>query len=301
MTFEFIVLSQQTLNTDKYMYGIISYNTIFTVITTIFVFFLGVIFQKRLEQNKRKINLKSTKDHFLYLTKELPNKYIIPHIEQLRKFYLNLNIDTNIGVIPPITISGDLKRLYEFSSNDLFTAFHTLTNDDFEKDLHKILSQIDYLIEQTNIIYKYHNSMLLRNNELRNEIQILIEEYLDLIANSIRNIKKEDKQFNTNPFWIYINEILLDYYQDQNRNNTISYFYSNLLRPMQEKLVTEGYDRNINEAEQITQLGKKIIIRRYYLRHQTISIRLQYRYFYQETYSLLVYFNEFLKNLSNQD
>ncbi len=61
MTKGFIILCQQAVNTDKYLFGVISYNTLFTVITTIFVFFLGVLFQKRLERYKLKINLKSIK------------------------------------------------------------------------------------------------------------------------------------------------------------------------------------------------------------------------------------------------
>jgi hypothetical protein len=294
-----IILSQQANNIDEYLFGVISYNTLFTVVTTIFVFFLGVFFQKRLERYKRRINLKSIKENFLYLVKVLPPKYITPHKEQLRNFYLNSNIDTGIGIIPPITISGDLKRLSEFKSNDLFTSFRTLTNSDFEKDLHNILSQIDYLIEQTNIIDKYHNAILKRNDELRNEIQNLIEEYLDLIANSIRDIKKIDEKYEQNLFWVYINKMLIDYYGDPNRNNTISYLYRNLLRPMQVELVNKGYDREIKEAEQITLLGKKITTRRFYLRHQTVSIKLQYRQFYNETSRLLIDFNKISDKLTS--
>ena len=297
MTLRLFILCQQAVDTDKYLFGVISYNTLFTVITTLFVFFLGVIFQKRLERYKRRINLKSTKKNFLYLVKVLPNRYIAPHIEQLRDFYLDSNIDTGVTIIPPITISGDLKRLSEFSSNDLFTAFRTMTKNDFEKDLHNILSQIDYLIEQTNIIDKYHNAILLRNNELRNEIQNLIEGYLDLVANSIRDIKKVDEQYEQNPFWIYINKVLIEYYNAPNRNNTISYLYNQLLRPIQEELVNKGYDRKIKEAEQITLLGKKITTRRFYLRHQTISIRLQYRQFCNDTSTLLIDFKRFSNNL----
>lgn len=297
MTLGFLILCQQAVNTDKYLFGVISYNTLFTVITTIFVFFLGVLFQKRLERYKRRINLKSIKENFLYLVRVLPDRYITPHIEQLRNFYLNSNIDTGVTITPPITISGDLKRLSEFSSNELFTAFRTLTKNDFEKDLHNILSQIDYLIEQTNIIDKYHNTILLRNNELRNEIQNHIEEYLDLIANSIRDIKKLDEHYEQNPFWVFINKMLLDYYNDPNRNNTISYLYKYLLRPLQVELVSKGYDRQIKEAEQITLLGKKITTRRFYLRHQTISIKLQYRQFFNETANLLNDFKRFSNNL----
>jgi len=297
MTIGLIILCQQAINTDKYLFGVISYNTLFTVITTIFVFFLGVLFQKRLERYKSRINLKSIKKNFLYLVKVLPIRYITPHIEQLCSFYLDSNIDTGVTITPPITISGDLKRLSEFSSNDLFTAFRTLTKNNFEKDLHNILSQIDYLIEQTNIIDKYHNAILSRNNELRNEIQNLIEEYLELIANSIRDIKKADEQYQQNPFWVYINKILMDYYNEPNRNSTISYLYKHLLRPIQVELVSKGYDRQINEAEQITLLGKKISTRRFYLRHQTISIKLQYRQFFNETSSLLKDFNRFSNNL----
>ena len=294
---EVIILNQQENSGNRYLFDVISYDTLFTVCTTIFVFLLGVLFQKWLEHYKRKVNLKSTKENFLYLVETLPQKYISPHIEQLKDFYLNSNIDTGITVTPPITISGDLKRLSEFSSNDLFSSFRTLTKNNLEKDLHNILSQIDYLIEQTNIIDKYHNAILLRNNELRNEIQNLIEEYLDLIANSIRDIKKADEHYKQNPFWVYINEMLIDYYNNPNRNNTISFLYKNLLRPMQEELVNKGYDREIKEAEQITLLGKKITTRRFYLRHQTISIRLQYRHFHNETSSLLIDFIRFSNNI----
>ena len=298
MTLESIILCQEVVNTDKYLFGIISYNTMFTVFTTIVVFLFGVIFQKRFERYKRRVNLKSIKENFLYLVKALPKTYINPHREQLRNFYLNSNIDTGIRNIPPITISGDLRRLSEFSSNNLFTAFRILTKNDFEKDLHNILTQIDYLIEQTNILDKYHNAVLKRNDELRNEIQYLIEEYLDLISNSIRDIKKVDEQFEQNPFWVFTNKMLLGYYGDSNRNNTISYLYKNLLRPMQVELITKGYDREINEAEQITLLGKKIAIRRFYLRHQTISIKLQFRQFYNETSRLLDDFNKLSNRLS---
>ena len=90
--------------------------------------------------------------------------------------------------------------------------------------------------------------------------------------------------------------MLIDYYNDQNRNNTISYLYKHLLRPLQVELVNKGYDRQIKEAEQITLLGKKITTRRFYLRHQTISIRLQYRQFHNETSKLL---KEYIKNSNN--
>ncbi len=297
MTLRLIILCQQVVNTDKYLLGVISYNTVFTVFTTIVVFFLGIIFQKRLERYKRKVNLKSIKENFLFLIKVLPKSYITPHIKQLRDFYLTSNIDTGVNITPPITISGDLKRISEISSNDLFTAFRTLTKNDFEKDLHNILSQIDYLIEQTNIIDKYHNAILSRNDELRNEIQNLVEEYLDLIANSIRDIKKVEENYEQNPFWVFINKMLIDYYNDKNRNNTISYLYKHLLRPVQVELVNKGFDRQLKEAEQITQLGKKITTRRFYLRHQTVSIRLQYRQFYVETSKLMEDFNRFSNNL----
>ena len=92
--------------------------------------------------------------------------------------------------------------------------------------------------------------------------------------------------------------MLLDYYDDPNRNNTISYLYKNLLRPMQVELVNKGYDREIKEAEQITLLGKKITTRRFYLRHQTISIKLQYRQFYNETSKLLDDYNKISNRLS---
>lgn len=297
MLIGYIILCQQAVDTEKYLFGVISYNTLFTVITTIFVFFLGVLFQKRLERYKRRTVLKSIKENFLYLVRVLPDRYISPHIEQLRNFYLASNIDTGVTITPPITISGDLKRLSEFSSNDLFTAFRTLTKNDFEKDLHNILSQIDYLIEQTNIIDKYHNAILARNDELRNEIQNQIEDYIDLIANTIRDIKKRDENYEQNPFWVYINEMLIAYYNDPNRNNTISFLYKNLLRPIQVELVNKGYDREIKEAEEITLLGKKITTRRFYLRHQTISIKLQYRQFYNETARLLNDYNESSNNL----
>jgi len=297
MTKGFIVLCQQESVAEKYLFGVISYDTLFTVCKTIFVFFLGVLFQKWLERNKRRINLKSIKENFLYLVNILPQSYIIPYIDQLRDFYLNANIDTGITITPPITISGDLRRLSEFSSNDLFSAFRALTKNEFGKDLHNIISQIDYLIEQTDVIDKYHNAILLRNSELRNEIQNLIEEYLDLISNSIRDIKKVNKQYEQNTFWQYINKMLEDYYNDPNRNNTISFLYNHLLRPMQVELVTKGFDRQIKETEQITLLGKKITTRRFYLIHQAISMRRQYRQFYNETSRLLLDFNKISNNL----
>lgn len=91
--------------------------------------------------------------------------------------------------------------------------------------------------------------------------------------------------------------MLIEYYNAPNRNNTISYLYKQLLRPMQIELVSKGYDRQIKEAEQITLLGKKITTRRFYLRHQTVSIRLQYRQFSNETSILLKDFQKYSNNL----
>ena len=79
---------------------------------------------------------------------------------------------------------------------------------------------------------------------------------MDLIASSIGDIRKADEKFEQNPFWVYINKMLIGYYNAPNRNNTISYLYKQLLRPMQIELVSKGYDRQIKEAEQITLLGK---------------------------------------------
>lgn len=120
---------------------------------------------------------------------------------------------------------------------------------------------------------------------------------MDLIASSIGDIRKADEKFEQNPFWVYINKMLIEYYNAPNRNNTISYLYKQLLRPMQIELVSKGYDRQIKEAEQITLLGKKITTRRFYLRHQTVSIRLQYRQFSNETSILLKDFQKYSNNL----
>lgn len=298
---ELIILSQQAEASGKYFIGVISFDTLSTVFTTIFIFFLGVFFQKWLEEYKRRIKLKSIKENFLYMIEVLPVRYITPHINRLKEFYLESNTDTGFAILPPITISGDLKRLSEYSSNDLFSAFRALTKHHFEKDLHNILSLVDYLVEQTMILNRYHKSILLRNNELRNEIQNLIEEYLDYIAKTIRDIKESDENYSKNPFWIYINKMLMDYYNEPNRKNTISFFYKKMLRPMQLELVSQEYDRKIKEAEKITFIGKKITTRIFYLKNETVSVRLQYRQFFKETSNLLNDFNKLSATLKKSE
>ncbi len=62
-------------------------------------------------------------------------------------------------------------------------------------------------------------------------------------------------------------------------------------------LLLNIFPRQIKEAEQITLLGKKITTRRFYLRHQTVSIRLQYRQFSNETSILLKDFQKYSNNL----
>lgn len=179
-----------------------------------------------------------------------------------------------------------MKRLKEIQSNELFESFNKHYKNDVTNELHRILSQIDFLIEQKSVVEKYHISILTQNNELRNEIQDLLEKYLDLVSDSIRDIKNEDKAYNDNPLWIFINQKMIDYYNKQDRNNTISYLYFHLLRPIQVELVQKEYDRTNLHAEKITRLGKTISTRRFYLKHQTISIKLQYRQFYNELISL---------------
>ncbi|MGB4654384.1 MAG: hypothetical protein WBH98_02990 [Bacteroidales bacterium] len=283
---------------DKYLFGVISYNTVFTVTTSYLVFFLGVYFQKKIELYKRRKNCKSVKENFLHLVQALPEKYISPNIMQLREFYLNHDIDTRVTEIPPITTSGDLERISDYSSNELFIAFRTLTKGGFEKELHNILGYVDYLKEQKKIIKRYHTAIFIRNNELINEIYILVEEYLDLISSSIQEIKKSDKNFEQNEFCTYIDDMLSNYYVAPDRDNTISYLYGQLLSPIQVELVNKGYYKHIREAEMITRLGKKITIRYTRLKYETESIKKQYIQFCDETSILLKEFQKCSDRLS---
>lgn len=282
MIFPPIILTISIGYADEKLFGLIGFDTIFTVSISIIVFSLGLLFQKWFANYKIRKRLFSIESHFTFLIKKLPSTYLDVKIKSLKDFYQSMNIDTGLPLLPPVVISGDLLRLKQISSIDIFDAFRIHYKTDNSLYLHQIISYVDYFIEQNILIDNYHKAILNQSDELRNEIQPLIEDYLNLVGDAIRDIKKSDGNYQKNPFWNYINSMMLNYYDKSRYKNTISYFYKTMLRPIQVELVQKKYDREIPIAEQITSLGHKITMRRHYLRNQTVNIRLQYRQFYQE-------------------
>ncbi|MCF8322509.1 MAG: hypothetical protein K9I26_05135 [Flavobacterium sp.] len=246
----------------------ISSDTIFTVVVTLSIFILGIAidrFVKWLDKNSKKEKLKSYFEYHLIKV----NEGLIPKLrDRYKKYYLFTDVDSGLTSTPPKVLSTDFERLLHIDNSELFYTF-------LDKEiLSKVLSQIDFVSKIQSEVDNFHSLVLGQSKQLREEIKILSNEYISLLAEYA-----EMEKTNKGATYSLINDWVLLYYNELAGKRKLSDFYKKIIRPIQEYLIKSQLFRTNWKAMEIAEKGREISHLYYELRHQSIEVRIQYRVF----------------------
>jgi len=253
---------------------IVSYDTIFTVATTIIIFSFGIIINrllKYLENNKTK---KKQREHFIFYFEKIRNNLLPQLVTGYKEFYQSTNINTGFPSTPPRLLTGDFKRVINLNTQILLHSF------DYQNDIYKIISHIDFIYLCIDGNEYFHQKILVDTGDYRKLLTELIEKYFHSLANYTEFEKTKTKDFEQDKVYILINKSIYKYYNEFAGKSALSNFYYEILRPIQEALVNSNYFRTKEIGKEITSLGKEISHRYNDLKRITTEVRCEYRHIY---------------------
>ena len=246
----------------------ISSDTIFTVVVTLSIFIIGIAidrFLKWLDSNSKRKKLKS---YFEYHLKKV-NEGLIPKLRDgYKKFYFITDVNSGITSTPPKVLSSDFERILHIDNSELFYAFTD------KEVLSKVLGQIDFVSKMQAEVDNFHSLVLGQSTQLREEIKYLSDEYISLLA-EYGEMEKANKDDTSTLF----NSSVIYYYKELAGKRKLTVFYKNIIRPIQEHLISSGLHRTHSKAKEIAEKGRKISHVYNELRHRSVEVRIQYRVF----------------------
>lgn len=254
--------------------SMVSNDTIFTVLVTLSVFITGIIIDRLIKSYEKGKNKKRIRKHFVYYKNRISNDLLPRLVEGYKKFYQIISIDAGILKTPPKFLTEDFKRFINLDTKELLFAFN------YNKNISEILSLVDYVENLTIANEKYHDSILLTSNDIRTTLSKQVEDYFYLLA-EYTEIEKQSAYYSNDPAWQLINSSIFLYYDEYAGKRTLTKFYKNILRPIQETLIKLKYHKTKPIANKITELGKAISLRYNDLRILTIEVKCEYRFYYK--------------------
>ncbi len=269
-------INQNTMN-DK-LFGLFSYDTVFTVVITLSIFILGILFdrfnkncEKRKDRKELRLFFKTFLDRIIDSTCDKLSK-------SYKDFYQSIDIDSGIPITPPKILTGDFDRVNRINDNKLFHAIKE------KEPLSKLLSNIDFIERLIPEIDRYHAHCLKESETLRSPLQEMINDYMDLLAEYVEHVKLTNPNYpNCTEFRNQVNDAIIRYHRDISGTRQLKKFYREILRPIQEKVIETNIYRVDQIGIQIADLGKRISYQYNYLKRLIIEFKLDYRKFYNYT------------------
>lgn len=249
---------------------LISNDTLFTIIITLFIFGIGQLSKLCYNMIIKRSNQRKLKDY----TKNHIDKIICNCKEKLVVYYAEVsketNIDTGILMTPPQILTNDFFRFKNIDSKDLFDAVKE------KKDLSVLYSHIDYIDHLIPEVKSYHSNVLAHNNKLREKIGITTNEYTLLFVrfgDEIKGVEGEQTIYN------YINDKIHFYHKEIAGNNKLQLFFDKVVWDTQLFLVKNEVYKRYHNANIIVEKGKEISIMLNDLKNITKTFSDEYKKF----------------------
>lgn len=269
-----VFISMNNPNND--IYSFVSNDTLFTVITTLAIFILGIIISRLIVifDNKRKKH--QTKKYFRLLANKIYKTQIPQLTDGYERFYQIIDTDNGIPQTTPKQPDSDYKRFANSDIKELLTIFNYSTK------ISKVISGIDYIIKLMEESEKYHEKVLTKTDKMRERIKELFESYLSKLYDYLDYERTNNPNYTTDRVWIFINDKYLKYHQDFDGKRSLTAVINEIIRPIRSELVETEYHKTKQLGREIFVLSKELYLRYSELDNITKEIRGQYKDFYEK-------------------
>lgn len=234
------------------IFKFVSNDALFTTITTIIVFSLGIlinIISKWIDRKKHKRSIRIfIKQHLDKIadsfSKRLQDGY--------DKIATETTIDSGITLTPPKILSNDFQRVLHIDSKELFDSIKE------KKELSNVVGQIDFLSNLIPEVQSYHANALSRSNEFREKLNSDINQYMDSLAGLVNHEKYNTINYERTEPYKTINASIIKFYNEIAGKRELQKFYDEILRPNQEYLVRTKLFETHAFGNQIANQGKDL-------------------------------------------
>ena len=234
-------------NNDNRFIEFVSNDALFTLVITLFVFFIGGLAKwiwKLIELSNK--NKKTQTFIKYYLDK------VVPNVEQIETIYKNVSeatcINVGIDIISPKVYTYDWHTILKIDAIEIYFSFK-------EKEaINKIVRQLNFIDEIISNCEIYHNLLLHKTNKTTEKLQIKYTDFKDSVFAYTEYIRMEKpNNFNSDNVYVFLNEHMIKHINDvkENYRNTTK-FYNETLRPILLYLVDSNLFRVNQYANNIT-------------------------------------------------
>jgi hypothetical protein len=239
-------------NTLQSKFKSVSKDAIFSTITTILIFSLGILINliiKKIEKGRSKKSIRSyAKLHLDRIVDPLTNKLQ----EGYTKIANETSIDTGIMLTPPTIMSNDFYRFLQIDTKALFESIKK------KKELSNIVSQIDYISNLISEVKFYHSNALTRSNEIRERLNTSFNKYMDSLVNCLLYEKKTTSDYEKKEPYKTINNSIVKFYEEYSGKRELQKFFDEILIPNQGFWVNGKYLETHPNGSDVGESGKDL-------------------------------------------
>lgn len=175
-------------------------------------------------------------------------------IDEYEAYANEILMNPKIQHLPTHRTHENITRLYNLDTQALLKVFDYKNLENTL--LIKLLHDIDYLNEVFKRIPEdIHEGTGKTIIDLSNKLITIRNEILNLAAEYISKEKFENPKYNENSLWININELVINYYKDNDGIPSVEWDYNNLIIPIKSDLLKEEL-RYIEICDKLLNLSK---------------------------------------------
>tara|TARA_R110002050_G_scaffold157576_2_gene286196 strand:+ start:3320 stop:4381 length:1062 start_codon:yes stop_codon:yes gene_type:complete len=242
---------QSSLENENFL-GLISFDTLFTILVPILIFILGILvdrWAKNISQCRKRKDIRGLA--YFHLAK------IGSFIEKIEVAYRRMSeetsLDSGILLTPPRILSNDFQRILNIDYQELFLAVR-------EKNaLSSIISEVETISQLLQNVDEYHNRVTKVSGEKREVLAKKIYRVYDILVEYNEEIRKrEPDQFENNDTYTLINTNVIAYYTEYSGTRNIGQMIEKLVTPIQNHIVERGIFRTDEKAKEVTEVIKSL-------------------------------------------
>jgi hypothetical protein len=219
---------------------------------TLLVFLLGFLVRWVVIYFERKKKRTQIKSFIHFYLKKITTGYNPKIYKAYLDFSTNTTIDSGIVLTPPKILSNDFLRILKMDSKEVFEAFKE------KNEITDILGQTEFLNKLLDEVQQFHEKALSRSNELRSDLEIMINDYVETLVEFVDFEKYNTINYKKSQHYLHFNKSILDYYDEIAGTPQIEKFKNDILRVNQAYVVNTDLYTNHPVGNKIAKKGKNL-------------------------------------------